>query len=454
LLRQSIKKSAGVHDDTTLLLGLEGVVVDRVELDPDGCRVVHVSTAPRAKDAHDDAAAVCPSCRTPATSVKGWVSTRPRDVALPVPARLVWHKRRWRCRTSGCVRSSFTESIPQLGPGARVTARLKAAAGAAVAVGGRTVSAVGRDMGLSWPVVSAAFAECATAMLPAEPAPVRVLGIDETRRGRPRFALDPDTGQREQVADRWHTGFTDLTGDQGLLGQVEGRSAADAGAWLAAQSPTWRDGVQIVAIDMCSAYRAAVRAHLPQATVVVDHFHVVQLANQTVSAVRRRVTATLRGRRVRKDDPEYGIRRRLLRNREDLTDEKFTDMWNRLVDLGRPGEEVLSAWIAKEELRALLALARTHPTRHQISTRLWAFYQWCADTTIAELHRLAATIQAWWPAIEAFLLTGVTNAASEGVNRLIKLEARNAFGFRNPVNQRLRSRCASIRAALRSAKPG
>ena len=205
---------------------------------------------------------------------------------------------------------------------------------------------------------------------------------------------------------------------------------------------------------MCSAYRAAVRAHLPNAALVVDHFHVVQLANQTVSAVRRRVTSALRGRRVRKDDPEYGIRRRLLRNREDLTDEKFTDMWNRLIDLGRPGQDILSAWIAKEELRALLALARTHPTRHQISTRLWAFYRWCADTAIPELHRLAATIEAWWPAIEAFILTGVTNAASEGINRLIKLEARNAFGFRNPINQRLRSRCASIRATGRPAKPG
>ena len=51
--------------------------------------------------------------------------------------------------------------------------------------------------------MAAAFAECATAMLPAEPDPVAALGIDETRRGRPRFALDPDTGQREQVADRW-----------------------------------------------------------------------------------------------------------------------------------------------------------------------------------------------------------------------------------------------------------
>ena len=37
-------------------------------------------------------------------------------------------------------------------------------------------------------------------------------------------------------------------------------------------------------------------------------------------------------------------------------------------------------------------------------------------------------------------------------DRLIKLEARNAFGFRNPMNQRLRSRCASIRATGRPAK--
>jgi transposase len=109
------------------------------------------------------------------------------------------------------------------------------------------------------------------------------------------------------VADRWHTGFTDLTGDQGLLGQVEGRSAADAGAWLAAQTPSWRAGVQIVAIDMCSAYRAAVRAHLPQATVVVDHFHVVQLANQTVSAVRRRVTGRRADRPGRANPDPRGV---------------------------------------------------------------------------------------------------------------------------------------------------
>lgn len=435
-----------MHNDTTLLLGLADVVVDRVELDPDGTRVIHLTTT--------NTPQACPSCATPATAVKGWVLTQPRDLPFPVATRLLWRKRRWRCQHPACPRSSFTESAPQIPSRQRVTGRLRAAAGHAVTLAGRTVAQAAADTGLSWPVVNAAFLDHATATLPDEPHPVAALGIDETRRGKPRFALDADTGLIEQITDRWHTGFVDLTGDQGLLGQVEGRSAGDAGSWLVARTQQWRDGVATVAIDMSSAYRAAVREHLPHATLVVDHFHVVQLANQVVSSVRRRVTATLRGRRVHKDDPEYGVRRRLLRNREDLTREKFADMWNRLIGLGPAGDQILAAWIAKEELRALLALAGTTPSGHQISHRLWVFYRWCADTDIPELHRLAATIQAWWPQIEAFILTGVSNAASEGVNRLIKLEARNAFGFRNPVNQRLRSRCASVRAHWRRAKPG
>lgn len=272
--------------------------------------------------------------------------------------------------------------------------------------------------------------------------------------GAPRFEVDPDTGTLTQLTDRWHTGFVDLTGGQGLLGQVEGRAAADAGSWLGARTQAWREGVQVVAIDMCPAYRAAVREHLPNAMLVVDHFHIVQLANQVLTTVRRRVSATLRGRRVRKDDPEYGIRRRLGRNHEDLTTEKFTDMGNRLIDLGPGGQEILAAWIVKEELRRLLALARTHPTRTQISGQLYRFYTWCAETDIPELHRLATTIQTWWPQIEAFLHTGITNATSEGVNRVIKLETRNAYGFPNPTNQRLRSRCATTRRAQRHTKPG
>ena len=46
-------------------------------------------------------------------------------------------------------------------------------------------------------------------------------------------------------------------------------------------------------------------------------------------------------------------------------------------------------------------------------------------------------MQTWWPQILAFIRTGITNAGSEGTNRVIKTVARDAYGFRNPVNQRL-----------------
>jgi transposase len=262
-----------------------------------------------------------------------------------------------------------------------------------------------------------------------------------------------ETARARTLADRWHVGFTDIGGGQGMLGQVEGRTADDVAYWLAQQTPAWRDQIRYVAIDMCTVFVAAIRRYLPHATIVVDHFHVVKLANDTVAEVRRRIATQLRGRRGRKTDPEYTVRNLLRRNREDLSDTAFAKLWNTLVDLDGPGLTILQTWIAKEELRRLLALAGTGADRSVISHRLYRFYTWCADAAVPELERLARTIQTWWPAIEAFLHTKITNAASEGHNRIVKLDARNSYGYRNPANQRLRTRCATTRRARGCLNP-
>jgi transposase len=338
-------------------------------------------------------------------------------------------------------------------PGARITTRLRQTAGNAVRDHGCTVVQAGRELKLSWPTVMAAVWLQARPIAEAEPDPVAVLGIDETRRGRPRWIKDEPSGAWKRVIDRWHVGFVDIASGQGLLGQVEGRTTTAVTAWINDRSPAWRESVRYVAIDMCTIFKSAVMTALPHATLVVDHFHIVQLANKVITEVRQRTTVATRGRRGRPGDGEWDIRRLLVRGREDLSPRQFAKLWNTLVDLGRPGVEILTAWIAKEELRSVLALARTHPARTTIAHRLAKFYTWCADSGIPEVHRLAATIETWWPQIEAFLATGITNAASEGINRVVKLAARAAYGFRNPANQRLRTRCVTTRRARGCLNP-
>ena len=335
-----------------------------------------------------------------------------------------------------------------------MTERLRDHTGQLVAGGGRTVAQAARECGLSWPVAHQAFARTADPLLDQPPAPVAHLGIDEHRRGRPRWRADAETGEYVLLADRWHTCFFDLSGDQGLLGQVEGRTADDAAYWLAQAPAAWRDAIQVVAIDMCSIYASAVRRALPRAQLVVDLFHVVQLAVKMTGDVRRRAVREKYGRRGRSGDPEYGLKGLLVRNLEHLRPDQFAKVIDTL-SADRHGQEIAAAWIGKEKLRDALNLrariTRSTPCERDVRGRLASFYDWCAQNDdIAELLTLARTISKWEDEIVAAVLTGVTNARSEALNRLAKLEARMAYSFRNPANQRRRVRIACTRAARRS----
>jgi transposase len=331
----------------------------------------------------------------------------------------------------------------------RTTTRLRAALAVAVE-DGRDQSEVAAAHGVSWPTVQRAVVARGAAEL-VEPEPVAVLGMDETRFGRPRWLPDgvhPDGRARWRRTDPWETGFVDITGAQALLGQVDGRTSAAVQAWLAARSPAFREAVEVVVIDPHAGYAAAVRAALPEAQVAVDHFHLIMLANKAVTAVRQRVTRDLLGRRGRTIDPTWANRRLLLRGRERLSQPALARMWNGCVDHDQSGQ-ILSAWIAKEELRELCATAARGGHRHEIRDRLYAFYRWCADVQIPELTTLAETIETWWPAIEVFLTTGLTNARTEGTNRLIKQVKRAACGFRNRENYRRRVRLHCTRRTRR-----
>jgi transposase len=278
------------------------------------------------------------------------------------------------------------------------------------------------------------------------PAPTPVLGIDETRRERARWVRTADGGWRR--TDPWETEFVDLATGQGLLTQVGGRSGASVKMWLAEQTEAFRDAILFVALDPSAPYASAVYRVLPHATVVVDHFHLVQLANRAVTRVRQRVTGQQLGRRGRRTDPVWANRRMAVTRPGTAL---RAGVRNNAVDHD-PSGQLLAAWIAKEELRALLGCAARGGQRHDIAHRLTRFYDWCARADIPEITTLAETVQTWWPEVLAFLQTGITNAGTEGTNRLVKQVLRGACGFRNKHNYRMRVRlhCTRQRASARA----
>jgi len=154
--------------------------------------------------------------------------------------------------------------------------------------------------------------------------------------------------------------------------------------WLGQQSTSWRAGVEVVALDPSAPFASAIRRALPQATIVVDHWHLVRLANQVVTEVRQRAAREQLGRRGRTTDPAWAHRRLLLRAGDQLSAAGLRRLAGVLAT-DDPCNEIGAAWGVKELLRALLA-ART---RHDAAQRLYRFYDACLAAEMAETTRLA-----------------------------------------------------------------
>lgn len=366
------------------------------------------------------------------------VGGRPFDVResrikdLPMghrPLEVVWRKRRYRRREPQCRQRVFTERSEQVPPRHRLTARLRAKLERAASGSARALADVASEYGVSWWSVHRALERAAAARAKTGLPPVRTLGLDETRARSLRWSWEDGTGWR--LSNPWMTSFVDLDlGRPGwLLGLVPGRSAAAVKSWLAAQPPSWRDGIEVVALDPSAPFAAAIRRLLPQATLVVDHWHLVRLANQVVTEVRQRVAREQLGRRGRKPDPAWAHRRLLLAAGDRLSPRGLARL-KHVLAVDDPTNEIGAAWGVKERLRQLLAA----PTAHDARQRLFRFYDAVLVAEMPETTRLAETVQTWWPAIEAFLRLPVTNARTEGTNRVIKQLKRVGCGYRNQGN--------------------
>jgi transposase len=99
----------------------------------------------------------------------------------------MWQKRKWLCINGLCKRKSFTEATPAVPAQARMTTRAKSEMACAVLDEDRSVAAVAAAYGCTWNTCHDAVIATADPTLDTEPKPVRVLSIDETRRGKAKY---------------------------------------------------------------------------------------------------------------------------------------------------------------------------------------------------------------------------------------------------------------------------
>ena len=203
------------------------------------------------------------------------------------------------------------------------------------------------------------------------------------------------------------------------IGQGKGRETIDR-FFNEALSDYQKDRIKAACCDMSQAYIGAIKAHCPNATLVLDRFHIVKALNEAVDAVRKEQwrEATRDDRRALKGLRWLLYRHSSTRTRCDTRNLKALDKHNR---------RIYRAWRLKEEFE--------HFWSYQAPWAAERFLkQWTKSALLSRLEPLRKfvhTLRRHQDAVLAFIGTRVTNAIAEGLNRIVKIVKNRASGFRH-----------------------
>lgn len=181
--------------------------------------------------------------------------------------------------------------------------------------------------------------------------------------------------------------------------------------------------VQAVAADLSPAYSAAIREHLPQATLVFDRFHLVKLLNEHLTELRRELyqeaTDQLHKQVLK------GTRWLLLKRSENLN-EKRTER-QRLDEALQLNQSLAIAYYLKEDLRQIWE-------QRSLSAGTRALDDWirrAEASGIRQLRKFARTLSKHRQGIVAWYMHRISTGPLEGTNNKIKLLQRQAYGYRD-----------------------
>ena len=196
-----------------------------------------------------------------------------------------------------------------------------------------------------------------------------------------------------------------------------------------ALEPFWRSlrhsgaKIEAVAVDLSPAFTMAVRKHLPKATIVYDHFHIIKLFNEKLSEMRRAIQREAQGPLQKK--VLKGTRWLLLKARENLRDKH--DERTRLEEALRMNKPLATAYYLKEDLRQLWSLDDKAAASAFLDD--WISRARCSG--IRMLIDFSKTLMLHRNGILAWYDHPISTGPLEGTNNKIKTLQKQAYGFRD-----------------------
>ena len=206
---------------------------------------------------------------------------------------------------------------------------------------------------------------------------------------------------------------------------VLGRSELSLQAYF--QKLEGKTEVRVVCMDLSSSYRSLVRLHFPNARIVADRFHVIRLINHHFLACWRDIDGV--GAKNR------GLVSLMRRHRHNLRADQQLRLAAYLVD--HPVLETIYGF--KQRLcHLLLNKRRTRKQCQQLIPRFLRSVYQLRQAGFAPLVQLGQTLAAWSEEIVAMWRFTRNNGITEGFHNKMELINRQAYGFRNFQNYRLR----------------
>ena len=383
------------NDFISNILEMEDLIITNVE---SNCEEMHIYFKLERKD-H-----ICPDCGAVTNKVHDYRPSIIKDA--PIMGKktfLHYSKRRYHC---DCCGKHFKETFNYLPAHCRITTRLNFLA-INMMKHTQNVSSIAKQIGIS---ASTIFRRMNDVNFPKPSALPLVLSIDEFKgnAGGEKF--------------------------QAILTDPKSRTVFD----ILPSRTQWKlkdylhefnnkKDVRYFIMDMNYVYREIAESYLPNATIVIDKFHVVRYVTWALENVRKRIQ-----KEMHPSKRKYFKRSRkiLLSHYHRLK----TENKQALEVMLQQSPDLAVAYYLKEQFYDFM----DSKTRDEAYTKLRKFIISAQTSELKEFDACLTMLSNWSNYILNSFECPYTNGFTEGTNNKIKVIKRNGYGFRNFKNFRNR----------------